>query len=87
MFSSFIHVEYESLEIDKSHLKFIEEVKSNMGHKEWTDTMAEVWELDIPRVKKTEGMVWAHWLGLQSSARFLQFSHSTMHYGGSTTWY
>lgn len=31
-----------------------------MGHKEWTDSMAEVWELDILRVKKTEGMVWAH---------------------------
>ena len=52
------HVENERLDIDKSHLKFIEEVKSNMGHKEWTDSMAEVWELDIPRVKKTEGMVW-----------------------------
>ena len=52
------HVENEHLDIDKSHLKFIEEVKSNMGHKEWTDSMAEVWELDIPRVKKTEGMVW-----------------------------
>ena len=52
------HVENERLDIDTSHLKFIEEVKSNMGPKEWTDSMAEVWELDIPRVKKTEGMVW-----------------------------